>query len=278
MLNPDKYAALRPKTVLYDPLLNDEILSEPNGLVKDPKTTSVVYQCPLCDEKKPSRPELRFHMRQKHAISEIRLKRIQKVMENKVKVVVPRVEVKEAPDTTFKNISGGRKKPKATSGGGSGGSDDRDARAGLLEAMLDQMYYNCRICFMAFVTMEEIEQHVQNEHGDLLKAKVKTLNDSAKDPETYKWCWHCFKTYANKNNLIRHVTQVHYGYRPYFCCHCEEKFIDKRILMKHLETDHQVDRNNNKSDSALKDDYEYYAVPPNFHSVEPLPKDMYFIG
>ena len=210
-----------------DEIFNDEI---------------TVYECPQCGVRAATRPMLREHLLKKHDIAQSKVTRIQKKMEQKV-----RVKVNEAPAAAPAPIVRKIREPIDPE---------------ISEAM-DKLYYNCRVCFQAFEEMEGLEIHVQSHHDDLLASKV-----SCNPPVSE--CWHCGKSFANKNNLGRHVLTLHHGYRGFKCNICYAKFGDKRSVVKHLQKEHQADENNNE-------DYEVLPKPSNIR-IEPIPKDMYFIG
>jgi len=252
-----------------------------SGLNKAQKAAAAYcYQCPQCQEKLGSRPELRSHMRTKHGVPENRFKRIQKVMETKVRVLD-----KEGSPKGTSSVATTR---RGRLGSNNGPAECRSLPTTFVEAM-ERLFYNCRICFMVFVTLEDVEQHVQAEHAQQLAAAVAAaaVNEDANcsgvgggDDDDGKTCWHCHKIFANKQNVLRHVIQIHYGHRPFSCKICTMRFFQRRDVIKHIETEHELkaddrNNNNNKEQQLL---YENHPTPPNFKQIKPLPKDMYFIG
>jgi len=141
-----------------------------------------------------------------------------------------------------------------------------------VENVLDMLYYNCRICFMAFSGMEGLEVHIQKEHPQELASKVASLEGPILE------CWYCEKTFCSKTNVVRHVVQFHHGYRPYKCLLCSEgAYTDKRKMTNHLLNVHNIvndQLNNNKE--VRQASYEFHSKPP--FNVDPIPKDMYFIA
>ncbi|KAK8048547.1 hypothetical protein PG994_010277 [Apiospora phragmitis] len=81
-------------------------------------------------------------------------------------------------------------------------------------------------CDRVFSTCEELQNHVCDEHVNILSSKDK-----------YMCRWHeCSRkhdaSFASKNKLRRHIT-THTNYKPYQCGICEEGFSARQALEQH---------------------------------------------
>jgi len=235
----------------------------------------VVFECPICFERKATRPSLRSHLKVQHDIPESRSRRVQRVLESKVRRVVvddldgaPEVTPQRAPT---KPVQKTKKAAAAAALKQLDSAKERNEEHVIDTSVLDKLYYNCRICFQAFDGMEGLEVHIQEEHPKELAKKV------ASHPGLVLDCWYCEKSFANKTNVVRHVVQFHHGFRPYTCllCRNETKYFERRDVIKHLEQHHKIltDKANKET---IKRCFDFRSKPP--FNVDPIPKDMYFIG
>jgi len=248
-----------------------------------PVVGCVVFECPICLERKATRPSLRSHLRVQHDIPESRSRRVQRVMESKVRRVivddpeeVPQLTPQRAPakpaQKTKKAAAAAAVAAAAAASLKDQGEEGHKAAEEDAASILDKLYYNCRICFQAFDGMEGLEVHIQEEHPNELAEKVSACTEPVLD------CWYCEKSFANKPNVVRHVVQFHHGFRPYTCLLCNDpaaKFFEKRDVIRHLEKEHLIVKDT-ANKAIIKASFEFHAKPP--FNVDPIPKDMYFIG
>jgi len=239
-----------------------------------PVVTQVVFECPICYERKVTRASLRRHLQVLHNVHPNRSRRVQRVMESKVRrVLVDHLEEegKSADEPAAPPLQETPQRP-AKPPRTRRASLEAEQQKSCENGELDILYYNCRVCFMAFSGMEGLEVHIQKEHPQELASKVASLEGPILE------CWYCEKSFCSKTNVVRHVVQFHHGYRPYKCLLCSEgAYTDKRKMMNHLLNVHNIvndQLNNNKE--VRKASYQFHSKPP--FNVDPIPKDMYFIA
>ena len=130
----------------------------------------VVFQCPICYERKVTRASLRRHLQVLHNVHPNRSRRVQRVMESKVRrVLVDHLEEegKSADEPAAPPLQETPQRP-AKPPRTRRASLEAEQQKSCENGELDILYYNCRVCFMAFSGMEGLEVHIQKVSTNLL--------------------------------------------------------------------------------------------------------------
>ena len=108
-------------------------------------------------------------------------------------------------------------------------------------------FFNCKQCPKNFKLKRDLNKHINQTHGDLLKCEhcelsmqvanlkkhIKTQHN--RDPST---CKYCDKTFLTSELLIEHLQKVHQSYGKQLCLECF-KFQRAKNFNRHVQGKHR---------------------------------------
>ena len=118
-----------------------------------------------------------------------------------------------------------------------------------LKSIHEEKRNHCKFCDFIATKGRPLKTHVKEVHDRIKEFKCEACqaefiwkkNLKAHVNAACNKCKVCHKTFPQKINLIRHITNVHEGVRKFKCATCREIFKQKITLMKHIKRfDHEA--------------------------------------